>query len=103
MASRFTYARLTPAQIEQALADLGLSARGLAKLGGWESRTVSRWLSGESEPPHNAALALTLLTMPGALEKARALANMMIQFDNGNMHLGEWPFRGKEQDDDKED
>jgi hypothetical protein len=103
MASRFTYARLTPAQIKTALQELGLNARSLAKLGGWESRTVLKWLSGDSDPPHNLALALTLLTIPGALEKARALASHMIQFDNGNMHLGEWPFRGKDNTDDKAD
>ncbi len=95
MPARFDYRRLSPEQFEQALETAGISAREFAKITGMVHRRVGKWVAGEDDIPPWVASYMALLTLPGALKMARAVAAETIIRDNENMHLGEYPFRRK--------
>ena len=52
---------MTPAEYRIALADLGLSQVGAAKLFGVHERTSRRWAAGDLDIPQGVAIALRLM------------------------------------------
>lgn len=97
MPPRFTYRRLEPETFEQALETAGISAREFARLTGSNHRRVGEWLSGGNDIPPWVMPFMAMLTIPGALDMARKVAAETIVRDNENMHLGEYPYRGKQE------
>lgn len=97
MPPRFTYRRLEPETFEMALQTVGISAREFAKLSGAPHHRVGQWLRGENDIPPWVMVFMTMLTVPKALDIARAAANETIIRDNENMHLGEYPFRNRKE------
>ena len=75
VAHRYEYDRMTGEQLSAALNELGLSKREFAKFVGAKAERVQGWLDGTESAgriPQWVPLILGLLTLPGALELARA-------------------------------
>lgn len=66
--------RMLPAQFSKALDDLDLTMREFCRITGTGTKTVERWLSDEKDIPQWVPVTLALLTMPGALQMARTVA-----------------------------
>ncbi|WP_048710422.1 hypothetical protein [Microvirga massiliensis] len=77
-ACKYQHERLTRRQFSQALRDLNLTMRKFSRLSGAGERSVDRWLRGECDIPHYVTLFCTLLRMPGAMEKARAVTELLV-------------------------
>lgn len=52
---------MTPAQIQTALNQLGLTQQQGAKLFGHNDRTMRRWIAGDVAVPHGVAILLQML------------------------------------------
>lgn len=81
-----TYSLMTPAELQAALDDLGLTSGQLAKLCNWRPDYVERMLARRSQRgqrrdiPHHLRVLLTVLrAYPGALEMAREITEEAIQ------------------------
>jgi hypothetical protein len=103
MGPRFDYRRLEPETFNQALETVGISAREFAKITGANHRRVGEWLSGDNDIPPWVSPFMALMTLPGALDMARKVAAEIIVRDHENMHLGEYPFRQKQNADASDD
>jgi hypothetical protein len=77
-ARKCQHERITRRQFSQALHDLHLTMRKFSRLSGAGERSVERWLRGECDIPHYVTLFCTLLRMPGAMEKARAITELLV-------------------------
>lgn len=66
--------RMMPAQLSKALDDLGLTMREFCRVTGTGTKTVERWLTDEKDIPQWVPVTLALLTLPGALQIARTVA-----------------------------
>ena len=64
---------MSPLDLRRLIASLGITQTGAAKLVGLHSRTIRRWLAGESEipVPVSRLLALTTLRSPWHQNVAR--------------------------------
>lgn len=78
MPRRFTYTRISAAQFQQGLNDLGMpDGYKFARLSGFGPTKVRRWIGGQEDVQHAATLILALLSLPGAMEMAEALFEKM--------------------------
>ncbi|WP_147707824.1 hypothetical protein [Microvirga massiliensis] len=77
-ARRYQHTRMTHRQLSAVLNRLDLSMRKFARLTGAAERTVDRWLRGVEDIPHYVTLLCSLLTIPGAMAKAKAVADAMV-------------------------
>lgn len=66
--------RMTPEQFSQALNQLGLTVREFCRIFGTGVKTVERWLADEKDIPGWVPVSLALMTMPGAPDLARSVA-----------------------------
>lgn len=78
MSRRYRYHRMTGQQLSDALNQLGLSKFQFVRASGFSYQKVERWLADKEDIPHTATVIVTLLTLPGAVEKARVLADAMV-------------------------
>lgn len=78
VAKRYDYDRMTAGQFRQALEQVGLSEGRFARLYGTIPKRVRSWAAGEEDIPHAALLALSLLTLPGAIEMAERVTDSVI-------------------------
>ena len=61
MAGRWIYSGMSPDQFRAALADLGLSKVGFARLAMVDARTVRRWCDGTRAVPGPVVALLTFM------------------------------------------
>ena len=66
--------RMMPEQFSKALDDLVLTMREFNRLTGTNTKTTERWLSDEKDIPPWVPVFLAMLTIPGALQMARTVA-----------------------------
>lgn len=78
MTRRYIYDPMTREQFSQALDDLKLSARQFSRLCGAKEAYVIAWLEGKKDIPHNVLVICALLTLPGAMELALRVTNMVV-------------------------
>lgn len=74
--------RMMPAQFSKALDDLSLSMREFCRITGTNPKTAERWLGDEKDIPQWVPVTLALMTMPGALPIARAVAQHFAKDEN---------------------
>lgn len=65
---------MTPEQFSLGLREHQLTLREFCRLTGTNIKTAERWLSDEKDIPHWVPVFLALLTLPGALQMARTVA-----------------------------
>lgn len=70
---KVSYRRMSASQLSEGMDQIGLSASGLARLIGSRYSRVKGWLEGTESVPHYVALAMTLMTIPGAVPLAEKL------------------------------
>jgi len=75
---------MTGTEFRTAIAVLGLSQLGAARLLGVDGRTVRRWISGERDVPEPAARFLTFLIRSGITpdEVMKALCSLSVVTSN---------------------
>lgn len=83
---RYHYRRMSPAEISAELNRLGLTIGQLSRLWGFryngpDDSTVQKWLDGRQDPPAYLPALFALLSMPGAIETARAAIEDYIEED----------------------
>lgn len=78
MSRRYTYQRMTPEQLSAALDQLKLTKWQFIRLSGLSHQKVERMLTGEADIPHETAVLLSVLTLPGAMDRALAVTNALI-------------------------
>jgi len=84
MANRYTYRRMTPAEIRKAFDALGVTIGQFsrvigARYNGPMDSTVQKWLDGTQDAPTYLPALLALMSRPGGVELARAAAELYIE------------------------
>lgn len=92
MAPRFTYRRLTPEEFNAELDRQGMTVPSFARIFGANLKTVEKWASAGDIPPW-VPIAMTLLSIEGALGTARMAAADFIEQDNLRPELGRFPYK----------
>ncbi|MCO5144557.1 MAG: hypothetical protein M9895_00110 [Aquamicrobium sp.] len=87
MARRYTYRKMTPAEISAALQRTGLSVGQFSRIigaryNGPDDSTVQRWLDGRQDAPTYLPALFALLALPGGVETAREAAERYIKEDS---------------------
>lgn len=90
---RFTYKKITAKEFTAELDRRGMTLMTFVRLFGVGERTAERWASGDQDIPTWVPIALTLMTLDGALGTARMAAAAMIETDNLRPELGKFPYR----------
>lgn len=70
--------KMTAAQFRRALDQLHLTEGRFGRLYGTTPKRVRSWVTGEEDIPHAALLALSLLTLPGAVDMAERVTDSVI-------------------------
>lgn len=83
MARRYTYRKMTPAEISAALQRTGLSVGQFSRIigaryNGPDDSTVQKWLDGRQDAPSYLPALFALLALPGGVETAREAAEAHI-------------------------
>lgn len=78
MSRRYTYNRMTAEQLSAALNQLNLSLRQFCRLSGKSEAKAQRWIAGKEDIPHDVAVMLALLTVPGAMDVAKAVTDAFL-------------------------
>jgi hypothetical protein len=81
MPQRYKYTRMSAHQLSAALDELNITAGIFSRLCGAQYNRVKDWLDGREDIPHHVTVLCALLTMPGALEKARTVTDAMVEED----------------------
>ena len=102
-AQRFVHKRITAAEFNAELARQGLSLPAFTRIWCQNLSTTTRWANGQNDIPTWVPIALTLMTLPGALGTARTAAAAMIEQDTLNPHLGAFPYQQARQMPEDED
>lgn len=76
----YEYDRMEAHELKAAFEQLGLSTVFFAKVTGSNPRKVDEWLAGQVDIPHHILVRLSLLTLPGAVEMARAVTDQVVRF-----------------------
>lgn len=74
----YTYRRWTPAEFSVALTDLGVTPNEFAVIYGVPPGRVHGWLNGEQDIPAGIPMFCGLLSLPGAVQFAHAVATQFI-------------------------
>jgi transcriptional regulator with XRE-family HTH domain len=69
---------MTAEQFSAALDQMGLTMRQFVRLSGASERKVEQWLSGDEDIPHHVLVLCSLLTLPGAMEMAKAVTDSVV-------------------------
>jgi hypothetical protein len=103
---RFIHKRINAAEFKAELQRQDISLRSFTRIWCQNLTTTTRWANGQNDVPTWVPIALTLMTLPGALGTARTAAAAMIEADTLRPELGPFPYqRARElpSDDDAED
>jgi hypothetical protein len=92
MPARFTYRRLTPLEFSTELGRQNMTIPTFARIFGVNLKTAERWAAVGDIPPW-VPIAMTLLSMEGALGLARMAAAEFIERDNLRPELGAFPYK----------
>src|SRR4030081_1873196 len=92
MPARFTYRRLTPEEFNAELDRQQMTIPSFARIFGVNLKTAEKWASAGDIPPW-VPIAMTLLSMEGALGLARLAAAEFIERDNLRPGLGDFPYK----------
>jgi DNA-binding transcriptional regulator YiaG len=68
---------MSPEMLELALEETGLPVQEFARISGYRADLIRAWLHGEKEIPHTAFVLLSMLTLPGAVERAKRVTNLV--------------------------
>lgn len=84
MVRRYTYRKMTPAEISAALDRTGLSVGQFSRIigaryNGPDDSTVQRWLDGRQDAPTYLPALFALLGLLGGVERAREAAEAYIE------------------------
>lgn len=102
ISARFEYDRLTGKQLSDDLRSLDMPPNAFCRIFGVRKEVMGRWLKDAQEIPPWVYIALRLLALPHALGEARAAAAEHIKFDRENPQNGQFPYLGKEFDDEED-
>src|ERR1700730_10814275 len=91
-ANRFVHKRITPEEFKKELEVQGLTLQAFTRIWCQHLHTTTRWANGQKDIPTWVPIALTAMTVPGALGNIRMAAAAMIEKDTLNPHLGEYPY-----------
>jgi hypothetical protein len=69
------YRYSTPAELAILIEQAGITLTEFGVLGGWPQSRVMKWVEGESDIPHYAAVLAKLIVSPINLAEARAFTN----------------------------
>lgn len=92
MPARFTYRRLTAEEFNAELDRQQMSIPSFARIFGVNLKTVEKWAAVGDIPPW-VPIAMTLLSMEGALGLARMAAAEFIERDNLRPEIGAFPYK----------
>jgi hypothetical protein len=76
---RIHFRRITPAQLQKAFDDIGLTILRFAWLSGAREDRVRKWLTGHEDIPPYVPVLLAVLTVPGALVVAERVAQSLTE------------------------
>ena len=93
MTQRFIHKRITSTEFTAELDRQGISLPAFTRIWCQNLSTTTRWANGQNDVPTWVPIALTLMTVPGALGTARTAAAAMIAEDTLRPELGPFPYQ----------
>ncbi len=90
---RFSHRRISATEFNQELANQNLTLGTFTRIWCQNLSTTTRWTNGQNDIPTWVPIALTLMTVPGALGTARTAAAAMIERDTLRPELGPFPYQ----------
>lgn len=90
---RFVHKRISSEEFNAELARQNLSLPAFTRIWCQNLTTTTRWGNGQQDIPTWVPIALTMMTLPGAMSMARRAAAAMIEADTLNPQLGSFPYQ----------